>query len=144
MLRLVPDIDEEYPSSKSDSSDQEDEKLDFLHNIQSQQPPSLTSVLSSQSASFIKATAGLNLCNNNNSSSTSGANYSGLIIDGGGLSDVNETPTVNSEKQHIFSNSIGGNGMERKRRKLPEIPKVKKSKFKGNVKKWSVVCTCSS
>lgn len=150
--RLVPVLDEDYISSKSESSDQdEDDKTLEILQIQPQPPPpslqlmnntqtNSVNLLNKPLSNHLNQITNNKICteynnggNEGNSASSrittttvipavNNTNLSGNNNDGG--TDIIPMLTNHLDKTTTFPNSSGG--FERKRRKLPEIPKVKK------------------
>lgn len=164
--RLVPDLSEDdYPSSKSDSSDQEDEQLARhpLHSLSSASPshhrhqqqqkqqqhvhadlastPSTTSASSSASATAISspaahapsATAPVSKSSDEDDDIGDGLRTAiGVIGLGSGTAIVSHAVHLDRSAGSMATVGIAGGGghqVERRRRKLPEIPKNRKCKF---------------
>lgn len=137
--RLVPVLDEDYPSSKSDSSDQEDDKLSEIISIQQQPPPPSSTQLQQQQQNASNAlglmgttvtSTTLSICTSELGGGGINTNISGIGCGVGG-GDIGTVTGGNSENTldtiSTIQNAFPQPGsIERKRRKLPEIPKVRK------------------
>lgn len=140
--RIVPILDEDYPSSKSDSSDQDDDEGKIINSNNHHQ------LLDEPQ----QPTTNIKVCNNSCLMDELNAQTGGGVggISGGGIIGVpttlNLTPTslqqiqthhnlhhtntntnnINSALDKLPGYFPNSGNIERKRRKLPEIPKIKK------------------
>lgn len=147
IYRLVPGLDEEYPSSKSDSSDQEDDKsLDIEKKSNTTAnllvgPTTTTTILTTKASVLGTASTAttLSLSDNElekryddvgsiNSVGGPGSNSKYLAVNGCGVNELDGNAREITQTTNVQTAIPQTGCIERKRRKLPEIPKVRKRK----------------